>query len=127
MMDKLAAQRTQLARVQAFLRRVLAEPENDIQQAAAIQAFELCFELAWKYLKTLLEDDGSVIASPKAVFREAARHGFIDNPDQWFEFLAARNLTVHTYIEAVATKVYGIIKDNFATVLEKLINTANEG
>jgi nucleotidyltransferase substrate binding protein (TIGR01987 family) len=122
MNDKLEAQKRQLVKAKDFLDRALLQPEDEFQRAAVIQAFEFCFELTWKYLKTLVEDDGSMIASPKAVFREAARHGFIDNPDEWFGFLQARNLTVHTYVEAVADKVYATIKSGFAAVLEKLID-----
>lgn len=81
MNDKLEVQKRQLARAKDFLDRALAQPENEFQRAAVIQAFEFCFELSWKYLKTLVEDDGSMVASPKAVIREAARHGFIDDPE----------------------------------------------
>ncbi|HEY1835297.1 MAG TPA: HI0074 family nucleotidyltransferase substrate-binding subunit [Candidatus Saccharimonadales bacterium] len=121
MNDKLEAQKGQLKKAKGFLDRALKQPENEFQRAAVIQAFEFCFELSWKYLKTLVEDDGSMIASPKAVIREAARHGFIDNPEDWFGFLQSRNLTTHTYIEAVAEKVYATVKDEFAAALEKLI------
>lgn len=111
-------------KAQAFLGRVLAIPEDEIQRAAAIKAFEFCFELSWKYLKSLVEEDAGMIASPRSVFREAAKHGFIDNPAQWFNFLDARNLTVHTYVEAVAEQVYGVIKGDFASALSKLIESA---
>ncbi len=124
MNDKLVQQRQQAGKAKSFLERVLAEPENEIQRAATIQAFEMLFELAWKYMKTLVEQDGGETpASPKAVIREAGRHGYIDNPDQWLEFLLNRNLSSHTYVEAVAEKVYQTAKTNFLesvnTLLEK--------
>ena len=110
MIDQMDVRRQQLLKAQAFLKHALGAPVSDIQRAATIQAFEFCFELAWKYLKALVEDDGSIVASPKAVFREAARHGIIDNPELWFELLRARNLTVHAYVEAVASQVYKTIE-----------------
>jgi nucleotidyltransferase substrate binding protein (TIGR01987 family) len=122
MNDKLEAQKKQLVKAKDFLDRALVQPENEFQRAAVIQAFEFCFELSWKYLKSLVEDDGSMIASPKAVIREAARHGFIDNPEAWLNFLQSRNLTTHTYIEAVAEKVYLSVKNEFAPALEKLVS-----
>jgi nucleotidyltransferase substrate binding protein (TIGR01987 family) len=64
-----------------------------------------------------------MVASPKAVFREAAKHGIIDNPSDWFSFLDARNLTAHTYVEAVADKVYKVAKNDFTLALDKLIET----
>jgi len=125
-MDKLTAQKRQLLKAQAFLQHALAYPASDIQRAATIQAFEFCFELAWKYLKAIVEDDGSIAASPKAAFREAARHGIIDNPEVWFELLQARNLTVDTYVEAVAQQVYEAIKQQFVPVLATLIDTSED-
>ncbi|MGH7237428.1 MAG: HI0074 family nucleotidyltransferase substrate-binding subunit [Candidatus Saccharimonadales bacterium] len=120
---KLAEQKAQLGKARDFLNRVLAAPENEIQRAAAIQAFEFSFELSWKYLKTLLEADGkSIFASPRAIFRDAAQHGFIDNPEQWFGFLEYRNLTAHTYVEAVAEKVYAKIQTELVAALDELIN-----
>jgi nucleotidyltransferase substrate binding protein (TIGR01987 family) len=118
---KSSAQKQQLTRARAFLGRALAAPPDEIQRAGTIQAFEFCFELSWKYLKSLVEEDAGMIASPKAVFREAARHGIIDNPETWFEFLRARNRTVHTYVEAVAEQVYDVIKDDFVAALDRLI------
>ncbi len=120
-MTKLEAQKQQLVRARSFLLEVLGTPENKIQRAAAIQAFELCFELSWKYLKGLVEEDAGMVASPRSVFREAAKHGYIDNPEDWFGFLEARNLTVHTYVEILAEKVYATIKSDFIPTLDKLI------
>ncbi|HVC36410.1 MAG TPA: HI0074 family nucleotidyltransferase substrate-binding subunit [Candidatus Dormibacteraeota bacterium] len=124
-MTKAVAQKQQLIRARDFLGRTLLAPEDEIQRAATIQAFEFCFELAWKYLKTLVEEDDGMVASPKAVFREAAKHGIIDNPSDWFNFLDSRNLTVHTYIEVVADKVYRVVKNDFVGALNKLIETTD--
>jgi hypothetical protein len=54
-MTKATAQKQQLVQARAFLGRTLATPEDEIQRAATIQAFELCFELSWKYLKPWLK------------------------------------------------------------------------
>jgi len=124
-MTKSEVQKKQLLKARAFLGRALAASENEIQRAGTIQAFEFCFELSWKYLKSLVEEDASLVASPRAVFREAAKHGFIDNPEAWFEFLLARNRTVHTYIEAVAERVYATVKDDFVPALDQLIERAD--
>ena len=122
-MNRSKARYQQLVKAQAFLQRALAAPEGEIQRAASIQAFEFCFELSWKYLKSLVEEDGRLVSSPKAAFREAAQLGYIDNPEDWFEFLTARNLTVHTYIESIADDIYKVIKNSFAPGLEKLLES----
>ncbi len=122
MIDRLNIKRQQLVKAQAFLQHAISFPVSDIQRAATIQAFEFCFELAWKYLKLLVESDGGTVSSPKAVFREAARYGIIDNPELWFELLRARNLTVHTYLEAVASQVYETIERKFVGALASLVD-----
>ncbi len=122
-MDRSKVQFQQLEKAQAFLQRALSAPEGELQRAASIQAFEFCFELSWKYLKSLIEEDGRLATSPKATFREAAQLGYIDNLEIWFEFLTARNLTVHTYIESIADDVYQVIKNSFAPALKKLLES----
>jgi hypothetical protein len=34
-------------------------------------------------------------------------------------------ISVHTYVEAVAEKVYKVVKNDFADALDKLINNTN--
>ncbi len=49
------------------------------------------------------------IAEPrtkKDLFRIAARNGLIDNPQAWFQYNEARNLTSHTYDEGNAETVF---------------------
>ncbi len=120
-MSRIVAQKTQLQKVRDFLDRILNSDENEIQRAAAIQAFEVGFELAWKYLKTLVEENGTLAASPKSVFREAAKQRLLESPEIWFDFLVVRNSTVHTYIEELANEVYKFIRVSFLGELDKLI------
>lgn len=79
--------------------------ETEQQRAGIIQAFEYCFELAWKIMKRLLEERGKIGNSPREVFRMAALEGFIVDPEAWFEFLKKRNITLHSYNEAEAEQV----------------------
>ncbi len=120
-MSRIVAQKTQLQKVRDFLDRILNSDENEIQRAAAIQAFEVGFELAWKYLKTFVEENGTLAASPKSVFREAAKQRLLESPEIWFDFLVVRNSTVHTYIEELANEVYKFIRVSFLGELDKLI------
>ncbi len=86
-----------------------------------MQAFEVGFELAWKYLKNIVEENGTLVASPKSVFREAAKQGLLESPEVWFSFLTVRNNTVHAYIEELANEVYKFIKISFLDELDKVI------
>ena len=89
------------------LQEALTEPKTSIVRDATIQRFEFCVELAWKTSKKLL---GTMSTSPKPLIREMAQAGLIEDPEEWFGYLEARNLSVHTYKEELAEKVYGITK-----------------
>ncbi|HEV2916644.1 MAG TPA: HI0074 family nucleotidyltransferase substrate-binding subunit [Candidatus Babeliales bacterium] len=94
---------------------------DDRDKAGAVQAFEFCYELAWKYLKRVLAMRGLETASPKDTFRKAAQEKLIDDPEIWFEFQKKRNLTVHVYERATLDEVVSIF-DIFSQELEKLIS-----
>jgi nucleotidyltransferase substrate binding protein (TIGR01987 family) len=85
-------------------------PASEINRDATIKRFEFCFELCWKLMQAILQENGIEAYGPKGSIREAAKLGLIDNPQTWLEFLKARNLTSHTYEEEVAEKVYNKVK-----------------
>lgn len=89
------------------MRTVLAELYSEIVLDSAIKRFELTFDLAWKSLKTFLEEQKGVIcASPKECFREAYRQKVIGYSDEWLAVVDMRNEAVHTYNEKIAEKIY---------------------
>ena len=90
------------------LSEALALPHSPIVRDATIQRFEFCVELAWKTSKKFL---GTASTAPKIVIREMAQQNLISDPELWFEFLEARNLSSHTYKEDLAEKVYAITKN----------------
>ncbi|PIU54682.1 MAG: hypothetical protein COS89_09555 [Deltaproteobacteria bacterium CG07_land_8_20_14_0_80_38_7] len=61
------------------------------------KAFEIAVEYAWRELKTLVENEGLEVQSPKAAVREAARIGIISKAEYWLDFIDARNAGVHDY------------------------------
>jgi len=84
---------------------------DDMLRDSVIQRFEYTYELCWKMLKRRLEMD---VPSPELIdamsfremIREGAERGMIGDPLAWFEYRQKRNLTTHTYDEAVANDVY---------------------
>ncbi len=90
------------------------------EQAGAIQAFEYCYELSWKYMRKLLAVRGKIVNSPRETFRMAALEGFITDPEIWFDFIEKRNLTVHTYQEENALKVVNTLP-TFSAELQKFL------
>ncbi len=96
--------------LKAFKKFELFRLNNNSEQekAGTIQAFEYCFELAWKIMKRILSERGQTTNSPRETFRVAALEGLIDDPEQWFDFLKKRNLTTHTYQESEIEKILSI-------------------
>ena len=55
-MTKLSAQQEQLAGALSRLKEALNLPKSDIVRDSAIQRFEFTMDLAWKTVKTFLEE-----------------------------------------------------------------------
>lgn len=91
---------------------VLNLEENDIVRDSAIKRFELCFELCWKTLKDFLTEEGIICRSPRNCFKEAFSMGIIQDEDEWLSVLEDRNLSVHTYDEALAEELYSRLKNH---------------
>ena len=95
----------------------LNETERKLFRDAGIQRFEFCVELAWKISKKHM---GSASSAPKVVIREMAQAALINDPEVWFGFLEARNLSSHSYDEEVAKKIQNIF-NNFYTEADLLL------
>jgi nucleotidyltransferase substrate binding protein (TIGR01987 family) len=91
-----------------------------IERAGMIQFFEVSFEQSWKVLKDFLEEEGFTVRSPRDAIKTAFQYGFIENADVWLEALKDRNLTTHTYDEAIAAKIENNIKCRYYPVLKSL-------
>jgi nucleotidyltransferase substrate binding protein (TIGR01987 family) len=99
----------ELKRAIVRLGEVLAMPKDDVVRDSAIQRFEFTVELSWKVIQRYLRQSGySDPLTPKQSIREAARLGLIRDPELWLSFIDARNLSSHTYREALAEEVYEI-------------------
>ena len=125
-MIKLQAQYEDLQKAFVRLKEAAGLPgENDINRDATIQRFEFTFELCWKIMQTIVNENKLDVYGPKNVMREAAKLGLVDNPIKWFDFLKARNLTVHTYNEETAAQVHESAKKFIPYVKKLLVNVKN--
>ncbi|MEY3182481.1 MAG: hypothetical protein RLZ35_466 [Pseudomonadota bacterium] len=84
--------------------------EGRLNIDATIQRFEFTIELFWKLLKAILETKGVEVQYPKDVLKEAFRGHLIDHESLWLKMLQDRNLSSHTYDEALADRVFEDIK-----------------
>jgi nucleotidyltransferase substrate binding protein (TIGR01987 family) len=86
----------------------ISEP-SDIERDAAIQRFEFTFEAIWKTAKEMLfVVEGIDQGSPKGVIRSCREIDLLNDREtvQLLKMVDDRNLTVHTYNEALAEEIY---------------------
>lgn len=89
----------------------LDEDTKDAIRAGVIQNFEFTYELCWKFIRRWIKENSAVEEAEyprtrKEFFRLAALFGLIKDPQLWFSYGDARNLTSHTYDEDKAETVY---------------------
>lgn len=124
-MTKVQSLLADLEKAAAKLKQAARLSSSEINRDATIKRFEFCFELSWKLMQTILQENGIEAYGPRNSIREAAKLGLIDNPKTWLEFLKARNLTTHTYEEDIAKKVYKKAK-SFSQISETLLKEVDK-
>lgn len=125
-MSKLEAITTQFESAINRLAEVLAMQKTSVTRDSAIQRFEFSLDLAWKAVKTFLEErKGMVCASPKECFREAYKQGLIDYDETWLKLVDMRNETTHTYKEELAETIYSQLPGALE-YFQKLLNKIRE-
>jgi nucleotidyltransferase substrate binding protein (TIGR01987 family) len=100
-------------------------PANKLERDGIIQRFEYCLEISWISAKKVLEFQGYQIDTPRNIIRELAKIGWIDNPEDWIEFLDARNKTSYLYHEEVAIELFKLVP-LFLSSSHKLLSTLEE-
>ena len=104
--ERLAIARRALSTLQELVR---LEHPSPVERDAAIQRFEYTCEAIWKAAQRyLLEEEGISAGSPKGSIRACRDVGLLsdDQAAIGLEMIDDRNLTVHTYNEAVAEDIY---------------------
>jgi nucleotidyltransferase substrate binding protein (TIGR01987 family) len=96
-------------------------PANLLERDGIIQRFEYCLEVSWNSAKKVLEFQEIKVDTPRNVFREMAKIGWIDNPEEWIDFLEKRNKTSHLYHEEVAKELFAIVP-SFLISSQKLLS-----
>ena len=86
---------------------------NPLLVDATIQRFEFTIELFWKTFRHLLALEDKETFSPKESLQAAYQLGWIHDEAAWLGMLTDRNLTSHTYHEALAAMIFANIRANF--------------
>jgi uncharacterized protein YutE (UPF0331/DUF86 family) len=70
-----------LLNMRKLLKKILAEAEDEIDEMAAVQAFEVSYELVWHTCQKVLKHQGQIARFPREIFRLSAELGLIKDPE----------------------------------------------
>ena len=99
---------------------------TEIEIDAAVQRYEIAFELAWKPLQDYLEEQGYTdFKGPKRVLVKAFQDGLLDNGELWMTMHEARNVLSHTYDYDKSRLIFKDIAGRYAGAFESLYKRLN--
>ncbi len=103
--------------------RFAISKSDDAVRDALIKRFEFTYDLSWKSLKEFLVLQGfEVLASPRSIFAEAFRAGFLPDDKIWIEIIGGRNATTHIYSSEIASQIASDISERYCEAFDVLIN-----
>jgi nucleotidyltransferase substrate binding protein (TIGR01987 family) len=95
---------------------------SDLERDGTIQRFEYSYELIWKLAQRVLKENEIETDTPRNIFRELGRIGWINDVEAWMEFQRIRNETSHEYGDALAKKSYALAK-SFLPLAKQLVKS----
>jgi nucleotidyltransferase substrate binding protein (TIGR01987 family) len=94
-------------------------PLSRLEQQGLIQAFEFTHELAWNLMKDYLAYQGTPdLGGSRDASQAAFALGLISDGEGWMEMITSRNQTSHTYNQAVADAIAGLITGRYAPLFD---------
>lgn len=100
-----------------------ADKSNPLILSGIVMSFNLTFDLAWKLIKDILQEDHGIKDFPsgshKETLKKAKSVGIIQD-DIWLDMLDDRNDLVHDYDFAFASKKVDTIINNYISEFEKM-------
>ena len=92
-----------LAQLTAAVELSRQRPLSSLEKQGLVQGFEMVHELAWNVLKDYLEYEGiQGLVGSRGTVREAFKRGLITAGELWMDMISKRNLSSHTYNQALA-------------------------
>ncbi|HHH37369.1 MAG TPA: nucleotidyltransferase [Epsilonproteobacteria bacterium] len=127
LVKKLADFQNALQRLQeAYDKTILHQNDDEytFYRDSTIQRFEFTLEIAWKSMKSyLLVQDGIECRSPKSCMRDFFSAGHIGElpAKKLLMMVDDRNLSTHTYHEAIADEIFSHIGE-YLTILKAILD-----
>ncbi len=100
--------------------------KTDLEIDGTIKRFELCYELAWKLIKTVLADKGIICRNPRDCFKQAVINELITDDNIWLNMIEDRNDLVHLYQFTNSRKIFENIKSEYIKSFTFLLQKAEE-
>ena len=94
---------------------------SKVERAGIIQGFEFCYELFWKAFQKKAASEGLIVGSPKQSIKSAFAMGIIKDEALWLKMIDDRNLTVHTYNEALSIEIYLRVRSLYAKEFDRCL------
>jgi len=97
---------------------------GDMMRDAIIQRFEFTLEVAWKYMRFILLEDGILkdeVVSPKKTIQSAFANGLISDGSVWIQMIGYRNILSHVYDETETVILEDKIRNGYLQVFKQLI------
>jgi len=120
--QRLANYDTALAQLTKAVVLASQRPLSDLEQQGLIQVFEFTHELAWNVMKDYFVYQGnqSITGSRDAV-RESFSKDLITDGEGWMEMIKSRNQSSHTYNQAVAAEIAGLIVSRYHLLFQHFL------
>jgi nucleotidyltransferase substrate binding protein (TIGR01987 family) len=113
--------RQALARLREAVELSQQRSLSDLERQGLIKAFEFTHELSWKTLKDFLVSRGvSDLFGSRDTTREAYAQGLINDGETWMEMIRHRNLSSHTYDEAMVLEIVAAVVTTYLAAFEEL-------
>lgn len=100
---------------------------SELEKEGLIQRFEYTHELAWNVMKDFLEYEGiTAIIGLRGATRQAFAKGIITDGDGWMDMIHSRNLTSHSYNEAIVEEIVVKIMNTYNSLFNQFLITMED-